>query len=84
MSCVAVVVAPPLRSAPLSSSHSGSTSFRQLAPAEFQEYTGHAQLTVTGPVTGVVYRFQTHGQRVSVHGADAASLYAIPSLTAVR
>lgn len=70
-------------SAQVSATRTGSASFRPVAPAEF-EYTGHAQLTVTGPVTGVVYRFQSHGQHLSVHGADAPSLYSIPSLKAVR
>ena len=70
-------------SAPVSATRSGSASYRPTPSAQF-EYTGHAQLTVTGPVTGVVYRFAGHGQRVAVHGADAASMRSIPSLKAVR
>jgi len=58
-------------------------SFRGLASTEF-EYTGHGQLTVTGPVTGVVYRFQAHGQRLLVHGSDVASVRAVPQLRALR
>ncbi|WP_158628771.1 hypothetical protein [Dyella choica] len=48
------------------------------------EYTGHGQLAVKGPATGVVYRFEFHGQRQSVHGVDAASLRSIPSLKPSR
>lgn len=70
-------------SASVSRTRSGSASYRPVAAAEF-EYTGHGQLTVTGPVTGVVYRFLSHGQRVAVQGADVASLSAVPSLKAVR
>ncbi len=71
------------RSAPVSSTSSGSIVYRQSAAMEF-EYTGHTQLTVTGPHTGVVYRFVAHGQRLQVHGGDVASLRSIPSLRAVR
>jgi hypothetical protein len=70
-------------SAPAPSGRSAAASFRSVAATEF-EYIGHAQLTVTGPVTGVVYRFQAHGHRVQVHGTDAASLRSIPLLRAVR
>jgi hypothetical protein len=71
-----------LSPASVPSARTGSSAFRPSASTVF-EYTGHAQLTVTGPLTGVVYRFSTHGQRVRVHGADAASLKSIPSLKAV-
>lgn len=71
--------------------HSGTASFGTGRPAGFRaqpsaqfEYIGHGQLTVTGPVTGVVYRFQTHGQRLLVHGSDVASLQAVPQLRTVR
>jgi hypothetical protein len=70
------------RPAPVSATRGGSSSYRPSAPTEF-EYTGHSQLSVTGPMTGVVYRFQAHGQRVQVHGADAASLRSIPALKAL-
>jgi hypothetical protein len=65
------------------SARGGSAAFRPSSSRLF-EYTGHAQLAVTGPLTGVVYRFSAHGQRVQVHGADAASLISIPLLKAVR
>jgi hypothetical protein len=67
----------------VSATRSGNVNYRPPVMIEF-EYTGHGQLTVKGSATGVVYRFGTHGQRLSVHGADAASLRAIPSLKPSR
>ena len=71
------------RQAPIASASGGSAEYRPLAPVEF-EYTGHGQLSVTGLVTGVVYRFPSHGHRRQVHGADAAGIRSIPSLRTVR
>jgi hypothetical protein len=48
------------------------------------EHTGSGVLTVTGPLTGTVYRFAGVGARVRVHGPDAPSLVAIPALKIVR
>ena len=48
------------------------------------EYTGNGQLTVTGPLTGQVYRFIGAGARVVIHGADASSLILVPGLRTVR
>lgn len=48
------------------------------------EYSGSAQLSVTGPLTGAVYRFRGRGARVRVDGADAASLVSVPGLKPVR
>jgi len=70
-------------SAPASVVSSGNASYRSLSITEF-EYTGHAQLTVRGPATGIVYRFQSHGQRLAVHGVDVTSLQNVPSLRMVR
>lgn len=67
----------------VSATRSGNASYRPPVTIDF-EYTGHGQLTVKGPATGVIYRFEAHGQRLSVHGADAASLRAIPALKASR
>ena len=72
-----------LRSVPSSATRGGSATYQPSAATVF-EYTGHAQLAVAGPATGMTYRFNGHGQRVQVHAADVASLYAIPSLKAVR
>jgi hypothetical protein len=44
------------------------------------EYLGSGQLTVTGPLTGVVYHFASPGARVTVHGSDAPSLLSVPGL----
>ena len=52
-------------------------------PLEF-EYAGQGELTVTGPLSGVVYRFTPSARRVSVHGADAPSLLSVPGLRPVR
>jgi hypothetical protein len=67
----------------VSATRSGNVSYRPPVTTEF-EYIGYGQLTVKGPGTGVVYRFEAHGQRLPVHGADAASLRAIPSLKPSR
>jgi hypothetical protein len=48
------------------------------------EHTGTGALTVTGPLTGTVYRFSGPGARVRVHGADAPSLVSVPGLRLVR
>jgi hypothetical protein len=53
------------------------------APALF-EYVGQRALQVTGPATGVIYRFTRSGARVSIHGADAAALSSIPGLRPAR
>lgn len=51
-------------------------------PVEFQ-YLGSGQLTVTGPLTGVVYHFASPGARVIVQGSDAPSLLSVPGLKPV-
>ncbi|MGJ5816643.1 hypothetical protein [Paludibaculum fermentans] len=48
------------------------------------EYSGQGQLVVTGPLTGMVYRFGGGAGRVSVHGSDAPSLVSVPGLKLVR
>ena len=47
-------------------------------------YTGHGQLTVTGPLTGTIYRFTASGSAIRVHGADVASLVSVPGLKPLR
>jgi hypothetical protein len=51
-------------------------------PVEF-EYSGQGELTVTGPLSGVVYQFNSSVRRVRVHGADAPSLLSVPGLRPV-
>lgn len=62
---------------PLESQYQVST------PVEF-EYSGQGELTVTGPLTGMVYRFTPSVRRVRVHGADAPSLLSVPGLRPVH
>ena len=71
------------RPGPVSSTPGGNATYRPVAMTVF-EYTGYAQLIVKGPVTGVVYRFDYHGQRAQVHGADVGSLRTIPHLRALQ
>ena len=68
--------------------NSGSTQphgghYQLSTPIEF-EYSGQGELTVTGPLSGVVYRFTPNARRVSVHGSDAPSLLSVPGLRPVR
>jgi hypothetical protein len=62
---------------------SGEPGYWTSAPIEF-EYSGFNQLTVTGPLTGVIYQFTSHGERALVHGSDAPSLLHVPGLKPVR
>lgn len=52
-------------------------------PVEF-EYSGQGELTVTGPLSGMVYRFSPSARRVRVHGSDAPSLLSVPGILPVR
>jgi hypothetical protein len=48
------------------------------------QYSGNGQLTVTGPLTGTIYRFAGGAASVRVHASDAPSLAAVPGLRPVR
>ena len=48
------------------------------------EYVGRTSLTVRGPVTGAVYRFQRKGSRVSVRARDSVALAGVPNLRRVQ
>jgi len=48
------------------------------------EYVGRSGLTVTGPATGVVYRFPTPGARQKVDPRDRLALMKVPSLRPVN
>jgi hypothetical protein len=52
-------------------------------PTEFV-YTGQGRLTVTGPLTGIEYRFTGGGPALRVHPSDIASLAAVPGLAVAR
>ena len=60
----------------------GEADYWTSGPVEF-EYLGSGQLTVTGPLTGVVYHFASPGSRVIVQGSDAPSLLSVPGLKPV-
>lgn len=64
---------------------SAAPSYRAVAQSDINfEYSGQNPITVTGPLTGAVYRFQGRGARLRVHGADAPSLLSVPGLRPVR
>lgn len=67
----------------LGSTPTPENQYRITTPIEF-EYSGQGELTVTGPLSGVVYRFTPSVRRVSVHGSDAPSLLSVPGLRALR
>ena len=67
---------------PIASS-TAESSYWTASTVEF-EYSGSGELTVTGPLTGSIYRFRGQGARVPVYGADAPSLVGVPSLQPVR
>ncbi len=46
----------------------------------FFEYVGRTALTVTGPVTGLRYRFSASGARLAVDAADQPSMAKLPQL----
>ena len=64
-------------------SNSSEASYWTSSTVEF-EYSGAGELTVTGPLTGSIYRFRGQGARVPVYGADAPSLVGVPNLQPVR
>ena len=65
------------------STQSHGSHYQLSTPIEF-EYSGQGELTVTGPLSGVVYRFTPSARRVSVHGSDAPSLLSVPGLRPVH
>jgi len=48
------------------------------------EYVGRSALTVTGPATGVVYRFPAPGARQKIDPRDRLALMKVPSLRPVN
>ena len=66
----------------IGSVQSYESQYRITTPIEF-EYSGQGELTVTGPLSGVVYRFTPSVRRVRVHGADAPSLLSVPGIRPV-
>jgi hypothetical protein len=67
----------------IGSAQSYESQYRITTPIEF-EYSGQGELTVTGPLSGIVYHFSPSVRRVSVHGSDAPSLLSVPGLRPVH
>ena len=67
----------------IGSTQSYESQYRITTPVEF-EYSGQGELTVTGPLSGIVYHFSPSVRRVSVHGSDAPSLLSVPGLRPVH
>jgi len=61
----------------------GMLDARSMAGAMF-EYVGRTGLTVTGPATGVVYRFAAFGARQKVDPRDRLALMKVPILRMVE
>ena len=61
---------------------SGGMVDPSMAGAVF-EYVGRSALTVTGPATGVVYRFTSTGARQKIDPRDRLALMMVPSLRAM-
>ncbi len=57
---------------------------RQRTSVAYFEYTGKTAMTVTGPVSGMTYRFATPGSRVAVDLRDQKRVAAVPGLVQVR
>jgi hypothetical protein len=66
-----------------SSADGRSAEFWTPGEIEF-EYSGYGELTVTGPLSGTVYRFTASDRRVRVHGSDAPSLLSVPGIRPVQ
>jgi len=58
-------------------------SRRELHSSSFFEYTGESAMSVIGPVTGKLYRFDAPGTQVAVDLRDKGSIMAIPHLRRV-
>ncbi len=71
---------PPPR---LATQTAGPPPFMRYPGTTF-EYVGLTGLTVAGPVTGRVYRFDRPGARVEVDPRDRPSIAAIPVLRQIR
>jgi hypothetical protein len=48
------------------------------------EYTGTTGMTVTGPVSGLKYRFEQPGHKVQVDSRDVSSMAGLPNLRLLR
>ncbi len=73
-------VSQPLRAV----HHPGVQASAPASPVTYFQYNGRTGMTVQGPVSGTVYRFNAPGRRVVVDLRDRASLAAIAQLSEVR
>ena len=53
---------------------------RPVQRAVLYQYTGATGMTVTGPVSGLVYRFALPGVQVQIDARDASSMAGLPNL----
>ena len=53
---------------------------RPVSRAVLYEYTGSTGMTVSGPVSGLKYRFAGPGSKLQIDSRDVASLAGLPNL----
>lgn len=70
-------------SQPLRTVHHVAGKASAPSAVSYFQYNGRTAMTVHGPVSGTVYRFQKPGQRVVVDPRDCQSLAGIPQLSEV-
>lgn len=63
--------------------HGGAETSASATAVTYFQYNGRTAMTVHGPVSGTVYRFQGPGRRVVVDPRDRQSLAGIPQLSEV-
>jgi hypothetical protein len=57
---------------------------RRLPNVALYEYTGATGMTVTGPVSGMKYRFGQPGAQLQVDPRDVSSMAGLPNLSRIR
>jgi hypothetical protein len=57
---------------------------RQHSTVAYFQYSGKTAITVTGPVSGMRYRFPSPGSRLPVDIRDRAALAAVPGMVQVQ
>jgi hypothetical protein len=62
----------------------GADHFAASPGAVDWEYRGATSMTVTGPITGVTYRFPYAGSRIRVDRRDSVYFHGVPHLAQVR
>ena len=54
--------------------------YRPTPRAVLYEYTGTTGMSVTGPVSGLTYRFGLPGAKLQIDARDASSMAGLPNL----